>query len=195
MLSLADELSMHLAIGTMMHRVFTFEQPLATQRRVTALILGVLVPFFIYHCVADEFLLHVLLFAGMVIAITFKTSSIITARIPSESDRRRLIKLVHFGSFCAALAYTLWNIDVNFCGTLTRWKHAVGMPWGILLEFHGYWHILTGITAYNSMAVVEYLTAQSEESAQGLGFAWPSKDVIREIAAGRGAVNATKKKE
>jgi dihydroceramidase len=186
---------MHLATGTVMHRVFTFEQPLATQRRVTALILGVLVPFFIYHCVADEFLLHVLIFLGMVILVTRKTSAIITARIPSESDRRRLINLVHFGSCCSALAYGLWNIDVNFCGTLTQWKHALGMPWGIVLEFHGYWHVLTGITAYNSMAIIEYLTAQTEDGAQGVGFAWPSKNVLREIASGEDVVGNGKKKE
>jgi dihydroceramidase len=186
---------MHLAIGTVMHRVFTFEQPLATQRKVTALILGVLVPFFIYHCVADEFVLHVILFLGMVILITWKTRSIISARVPSEADRRKLANLVHFGSFCAALAYGLWNIDVNFCGTLTRWKHALGMPWGIALEFHGYWHILTSITAYNSMAIIEYLTSQSDESAQGVGFAWPSRQVLRDIAAGGSAIGITSKNQ
>ncbi|KZZ97276.1 Ceramidase [Ascosphaera apis ARSEF 7405] len=44
--------------------------------------------------------------------------------------------------------FLFWNIDNHLCGTLRRWRHAVGLPWGLFLEGHGYWHIMTGIGAY-----------------------------------------------
>ena len=51
----------------------------------------------------------------------------------------------------AAFAYILWNIDVHFCPMLTRWKRELGMPFGILLELHGWWHVLTAVAAYSFM--------------------------------------------
>lgn len=56
---------MHLAIGTVLQQVYTFKEPPKVQVRNTAIILGVLVPFVIYHCLADEFILHVILFFCM----------------------------------------------------------------------------------------------------------------------------------
>lgn len=173
---------MHLAIGTTLHQVFTFEQPLAIQRRNNAIILGVLVPFFVYHCVADEFALHVILFLGMCVLVTWKTNRIIQQRIASEAERKRLTLLAHFATFCAALGYFIWNIDVNFCPSIAGLKRQVGLPWGVLLELHGYWHLLTGIAAYTFMAIIEFLTVPQTEEAQGVGFSWPARRVLKEIA-------------
>ncbi|KAI5290754.1 hypothetical protein KEM52_000355, partial [Ascosphaera acerosa] len=44
--------------------------------------------------------------------------------------------------------FLFWNIDNHACDSLRSWRHLVGLPWGILLEGHGYWHIMTGIGAY-----------------------------------------------
>lgn len=71
----------------------------------------------------------------------------------------------------ALFAYFLWNIDVHCCGTLTRWKRQLGMPLGILLELHGYWHILTSISAYMFMAIIEFLISD-EDANRRRGFAW-----------------------
>jgi len=30
-------------------------------------------------------------------------------------------------------------LDNMFCGTLRRWRRDIGLPWGILLEGHGWW--------------------------------------------------------
>ena len=184
--STADELSMHVAIGTVMHQLFTFKQPPERKRLVRAGLLGVLVPFYIYHCLKDEFTVHVILFLSMVFTVIWKTRKEIQIHITRLEDRSRLTKLTTFGCVCAVLAYVLWNIDVNYCPTLTKWKHRVGMPWAVLLEFHGWWHILTAIASYAFMAIIEFLTfpddvdAQSR-SARGLGFAWPATAVMGEL--------------
>jgi dihydroceramidase len=52
------------------------------------------------------------------------------------------------------------------------------MPWGIILELHGWWHILTAISAYCFMAMIEFLTASSIDEAHSIGFAWPAKLVL-----------------
>jgi dihydroceramidase len=39
------------------------------------------------------------------------------------------------GGFC------IWNLDNMYCTTLRRWRREVGLPWGILLEGHGWWYV------------------------------------------------------
>ncbi|KAJ5089513.1 hypothetical protein N7532_008197 [Penicillium argentinense] len=44
--------------------------------------------------------------------------------------------------------FLIWNLDNQFCPQIRRWRHSVGLPWGIFLEGHGWWHVMTGIGAY-----------------------------------------------
>jgi dihydroceramidase len=40
--------------------------------------------------------------------------------------------------------FGIWNLDNAYCSNLRVWRREVGLPWGILLEGHGWWHLLTG---------------------------------------------------
>ncbi|TQB69110.1 Alkaline ceramidase 3 [Monascus purpureus] len=44
--------------------------------------------------------------------------------------------------------FFIWTLDNVFCTRLRGWRRAVGLPWGILLEGHGWWHLMTGLGAY-----------------------------------------------
>lgn len=44
--------------------------------------------------------------------------------------------------------FGVWTLDNVYCGTLRRWRREIGLPWGILLEGHGWWHLMTGCGAY-----------------------------------------------
>jgi dihydroceramidase len=35
--------------------------------------------------------------------------------------------------------FGIWTLDNKYCSTLRRWRREVGLPWGILLEGHGWW--------------------------------------------------------
>jgi dihydroceramidase len=35
--------------------------------------------------------------------------------------------------------FGIWTLDNEYCSTLRRWRHEVGLPWGLLLEGHGWW--------------------------------------------------------
>lgn len=37
--------------------------------------------------------------------------------------------------------FALWNLDIKYCQTLRSWRTQVGLPWGILLEGHGWWYV------------------------------------------------------
>lgn len=89
---------MHLAIGLVLNQVFGFQQSPEYQRRVTLILLGILVPFFIYHCVADEFVLHVILFFSMSVIATRKTRQIIKRRIQDPVHVKKMADLATFGT-------------------------------------------------------------------------------------------------
>jgi len=56
--------------------------------------------------------------------------------------------LVAFGVSIFLGGFAIWALDIKYCSTLRRWRRSVGMPWGFLLEGHGWWHLMTGIGAY-----------------------------------------------
>ena len=37
--------------------------------------------------------------------------------------------------------FLIWHLDNQYCPTIRRWRRQVGLPWGILLEGHGWWHV------------------------------------------------------
>ncbi|KAK7532618.1 alkaline ceramidase-like protein [Phyllosticta citricarpa] len=69
-------------------------------------------------------------------------------------DRRDLYilhtmwKMVAFGLGIFLGGFAIWTLDNEYCGTLRRWRRDVGLPWGLLLEGHGWWHLMTGTGAY-----------------------------------------------
>jgi len=78
-----------------------------------------------------------------------------------------------FFAGCFVFGYFLWHMDFLFCKELTNLRRQVGIPWGFLLELHGWWHILTGIGAYTFIALVEWLTQDKPTAESCAGFAWP----------------------
>jgi dihydroceramidase len=95
---MADEMSMHLAIGCVLIQVFTFRKPEWEQRRNTLVIVLGLTAFVIYHCVTDEFVMHVALFFGMSVTVSWKTSRITKETIQDQQVRKRLHSLTTFAT-------------------------------------------------------------------------------------------------
>ncbi|OXV10022.1 hypothetical protein Egran_02207 [Elaphomyces granulatus] len=44
--------------------------------------------------------------------------------------------------------FIIWYLDNTFCTRLRGWRRKIGLPWGLFLEGHGWWHLMTGIGAY-----------------------------------------------
>jgi dihydroceramidase len=35
--------------------------------------------------------------------------------------------------------FAIWNLDNLYCSDLRTWRRQIGLPWGIILEGHGWW--------------------------------------------------------
>lgn len=54
----------------------------------------------------------------------------------------------------------MWNIDFEYCAELRMLREQVGLPWAWLLELHGWWHILTAVSANQFMEIVRELKVE-----------------------------------
>lgn len=52
---------------------------------------------------------------------------------------KRMWLFVAFGLSVFLGGFGIWALDNVYCSTLRSWRRSVGLPWGILLEGHGWW--------------------------------------------------------
>lgn len=49
--------------------------------------------------------------------------------------------MVAYGLSMFLGGFAIWNLDNYFCPTIRRWRKEIGLPWGIILEGHGWWYV------------------------------------------------------
>ncbi|CZT46357.1 related to alkaline dihydroceramidase Ydc1 [Rhynchosporium secalis] len=83
-------------------------------------------------------------------------------------------KMIACGLTSVACGFLIWNLDNAYCSTLRRWRREVGLPWGVLLEGHGWWHIMTGIAAYFNLTWAVWLRYCMDGRQDEVELEWPS---------------------
>lgn len=61
---------------------------------------------------------------------------------------RKMWTMIAIGLSIFLGGFAIWSLDNVYCSTLRRWRHEIGLPWGVVLEGHGWWHLMTGTGAY-----------------------------------------------
>ena len=68
----------------------------------------------------------------------------------SRSDDRRNTEILSTMWLIIAVGLTtflsgfgIWQLDNIFCSKLRSWRRDIGLPWGIVLEGHGWWCVLS----------------------------------------------------
>ncbi|KJR88122.1 uncharacterized protein SPSK_07973 [Sporothrix schenckii 1099-18] len=67
------------------------------------------------------------------------------------------------------VGYGLWNIDRELCAQLRSVRAKMGLPWAWLLELHGWWHVLTAISADMAMSLVRDVRSELSSSDNDRG--------------------------
>ncbi|KGO37983.1 Ceramidase [Penicillium expansum] len=68
--------------------------------------------------------------------------------VRDEKTLKTMWFMVIYGLSMFLGGFSIWGLDNVFCSEIRRARHSVGLPWGLFLEGHGWWHIMTGIGAY-----------------------------------------------
>jgi len=162
-MQLLDELAMIYTTCIMFYAIFSHRR--ATSTKVLIALLVVLLAVFItlyYHYLKDP-LFHQNMFALLTAIVFFRSmyamevtlrpsrrakaneSRKVSSREQAREDQRDLAilktmwQMIPVGLGSVALGFLIWSLDNAFCPILRRWRREVGLPWGILLEGHGWW--------------------------------------------------------
>jgi dihydroceramidase len=154
-LEFADEFSMLGLTWSMLHAALTSHQPPARARLITAGLAVVYLGFSGFYLWSAKIIYQVAAFELGLAGVIVRSVYVLHWKKPgfAEGQKRewRVRKLKALG--VSLLGYLLWNVDLEYCAELRALKAQVGLPWAWLLEFHGWWHILTAVGAALSMQV------------------------------------------
>jgi len=184
---MADELSMHLLTTPLIYRLLT-SKATPERTRTVGIILSVLFTIvMVTHMVMDEFLLHATAFGSSVYTIASRGLRL-SKQIPDPYTRALVRNASIFGCLSFATGYALWLIDEFACQYLIQARHAIDLPFAFLLEFHGWWHVLTAIGGYAAVEVVNILTEENVSTKAIDSLAWPVPQMTKLMTGRRASV-------
>jgi dihydroceramidase len=89
--------------------------------------------------------------------------------------------LVAFGVSIFLGGFAIWGVDRAACSQLRVWRREIGLPWGVLLEGHGWWHVMTGIGAYCYIIWSIWLRHVLNGSQEEYKLDWPHFYTLPEV--------------
>ncbi|KAK1757716.1 ceramidase [Echria macrotheca] len=158
-MQLADELPMIYTVCIMSYAAFSYGRSPIEKALVAAALVAVACFITVYYLYAKDPVFHQVAYGVITLATTFRGFYVtegqlrqdLTERVPGEVDARmRQIRRLAFSGILMFLAgFFIWNLDNIFCRHLLHARNQIKLPWAVLLEGHGWWHILTGLGAYH----------------------------------------------
>jgi dihydroceramidase len=125
----------------------------------------------VFHQVAYAFLTATVVFRSMWV-MESQLRPVLSARDPEEAARvlNTMWAMIATGSSQSVVCtswqsiadpfekglsvflggFLIWNLDNVFCSQVRQLRHAVGLPWAVLLEGHAWWHLMTGLGNLNT---------------------------------------------
>lgn len=109
-----------------------------------------------------------------------RTSSLVTAQTQARdlAILNRMWLIVSSGLVIFLGGFLLWNLDNSYCSSLRQWRNQLGLPWGVLLEGHGWWHLMTGTGAYMSLVWGIWLRECLKGNKEGVVCKWLGDEII-----------------
>lgn len=189
-MQLLDELAMVYTTCILFHATFSHGRSTATKISVAALTIGIAA--FVtgyYHYLGDP-KFHQDTFALLTAIVVFyniylmeKTLRHSPEKGPTSGqaniaeDARRLQtmwSMIPVGIGSVALGFGIWTLDNVYCTRFRVWRREVGLPWGILLEGHGWWHFFTSIAEYYNIVWCTWLRYCYDGKQDQVEMIWPS---------------------
>lgn len=77
-----------------------------------------------------------------------RRSMTVDEKLVSQGEDRRDRKIlgmmwamIGFGLTTFLGGFFIWHLDNVYCSKLRVWRREIGLPWGIILEGHGWWYV------------------------------------------------------
>lgn len=163
-LEFVDELSMLVLTWSMLQATLSTRQSLRRTRLISASLAAFHLPFAAYYVWSPRIVYQVAGFSIGLVLVGLRSHYLLQwaqPQFPREKVRLWRARMAKAIVICL-LGYLLWNIDIKYCAELRQLKNRVGLPLAWLLEFHGWWHVLTAIGASQFMQVAREMRGEAE---------------------------------
>ncbi|EGD86661.1 hypothetical protein H112_05167 [Trichophyton rubrum D6] len=176
-MQLVDELSMIYTTCLMCYATFSFSRPRSQCIILGAGLLSLAIFITLYYHYLQDPVFHQVAYGVLTAVVIFRSMWVMEVTLRPSLQRSRnhtkpgvwghtlttsgetvnhrdlrilnsMWVMVAYGLSTFLGGFFIWNLDNKYCSTLRIWRREIGLPWGILLEGHGWWHLLTGIGAY-----------------------------------------------
>ncbi|TLS27349.1 hypothetical protein PpBr36_05102 [Pyricularia pennisetigena] len=158
-MQLADELPMIWTVCVMAQVTFSYGKSKASSMLLGLVFAGVAAFVTIYYVTNKNPVFHQVAYASITIGVVVRGALVtkyelepaLKKRSPLQADKimKQMWTLMTLGISLFLIAFAIWVYDRLYCRQLVSWRSHVLLPWSVVLEGHGWWHILTGLGAYN----------------------------------------------
>jgi hypothetical protein len=105
------------------------------------------VPSLTYSAYLPNPIYHQIAFAAILISSVGRLLYL-THCLPASSSKHKLINTFLKGIAIFAGGFGIWNIDNIFCDQLRTIRDFLGPVLGMVVQGHGFWHLMTGYGSY-----------------------------------------------
>ena len=154
-MQLADELPMIYATCIIGYATFAYKTSRLVSLLVGAGLTALAATITVVYYITKDPMFHEVSYGALTVGIVFRSMytmeyqlrPVLEARVPDSAKAimDKIWKMCLSGIGLFLVGFVLWNIDNVYCGHLQSWRHIVLLPWSVVLEGHGWWHIFTGL--------------------------------------------------
>lgn len=116
--------------------------------------------------------IHQAAYALLNASIIIQSSILAHRHVHDKHATKQLDLTMIYGVSTFLLGYFLWNVDIHLCQEARATRREWGIPYGFILEGHGWWHIFTGTGVYIILVYEEYLHCWLRGTQQFYSFEW-----------------------
>ncbi|KAK4188002.1 ceramidase-domain-containing protein [Podospora australis] len=194
-MQLADELPMIYTVCTMAFATFSYRRSTPVKVLIGAALFGLALFITVYYLYAKDPVFHQVAYGLLTATTIFRGFYVMEwdlrpamkKRNPVNCDRymKEMYKLAMTGILMFLAGFLLWNLDNIFCRHLTHTKRQILLPWAVILEGHGWWHILTGLgeirSPCSSAFFLQPYGGSTDFPVLAMCASWDSGTLVREI--------------
>lgn len=201
-MQLLDELSMVYLTSTNFYATFSFRRSPTFKALVLAFTISFSVGGTLYYHYLKDPVFHqnafAILTATVILTNVYRMEILLRPTTTEKEELRErrahtlktMRAMVLCGVAAVAFAFTIWSLDNILCSHLRAWRRVIGLPWGIVLEGHGWWynspalvmtqdadttrHIFTAISTRYILVWLTWLRYYQEGRQDDVVLEWPS---------------------
>lgn len=140
--------------------VFSHGKTTLGQALLAIFIIGLAVFISVYYHYLGDPVFHQVTFAMLTAIVVLRSIYVMLKTLrpqsrPQNNLERRDIEIIGAmwtmiatGLSSIAVGFLAWNLDNILCSHLRHWRRELGLPWGFILEGHGWWSVLKPINCF-----------------------------------------------